>query len=287
MRTTTVSHALATALLFVVGCGSSTEPQPSPAEATQPDAGPVDTGTHAPPVRTMTTRSLLPGAPQNMLLDWSFRDVGWGKFLGLYDGFSAQYVAQSRTFSLSPAGVTAAVAIFEDNLATDEKSRGITAVAPFVGGKGPFRARGWVSKSTAAGAPAELVDDRLVFRASITTGGIPEGKAYDLARVSQQTIGDRVWHLFEATIDQDLETGFFNLRFGRKGGGFMVQAPEIVPVGLLPSGDSTLSLRVSALPRAVDADELAAARAYARQPIQLGLPPQPKVVPGKPSFVLP
>lgn len=277
---TTIALGLAT--LFVVGCGSSAEPQqPAPAAATPADDAGVDTGSNAAPVRTMVTRSLLPGAPQNMILDWTFRDAGWGKFLSLYDGLSAQYTAQSRILGVAPAGVTAPVAIFKDNTATDEKSKGITSICPFVGGKGPFLARVWVSKSTAAGAPAELVDDKLVFRASITTGGIPEGKAYDLARVSQKTLGDRVWHLYEAKIDTSLETGFFNLRFGRKGGGFMVQAPEVVPVGLLPSGDSAMSLAVSAAPRAILEEELAAARAYARQPIQLGLPPLPKGVPGK------
>jgi hypothetical protein len=268
---------------FAVGCDSGSDSSSDQANQTPSDAG-SDTATppEPAPVRTLVTRSLLPGAPQNLILDWTFREAGWGKFLSLYEGAFSQYTVPSRVLGPTPAGVTAAVGIFRDSNATDEKSRGIVSICSLLGGKGPFLAKVWVSKSNVEGAPLEFAEDPLEFRAAITTGGLPEGKAYELARKSSTKIGERTWYLYEARVEADLPTSFFNLRFGRKGGQFQVQAPEVVPLGLLPAGDTTKSFTFATAPRLVDAVELAAMREYAKLPVQLGLPAPEKGLGGKP-----
>lgn len=190
----------------------------------------------------------------------------------LHSGTSLAQIT-TRTFSLAPASVTAPVGIFKDPAADDVKSKGMVSVCSFLGGKGPFVARVWISRSNAAGDPIELEEDPLVFRASLTTGGFPEGKAYDLARKDQTTLGKRTWVLFESKVEADLpSTAFFNLKFGRKGGGYMATAPEVLAVNLLPPGDSKMSFVAPIAARAVLPDEALAIAAYIRQPHQLGLP---------------
>ncbi len=256
--------------LALVGCGSSVKPeQPNelPPVQTPPDPTPQ------PAVRTIIHRPLLSGSPQNLLLDVGFRDSGWGHFTTFFDSGSAMAQVTSRTLSLAPASVTAPVGVFKDPSGDDVKSRGMISVCSFLGGKGPFVARVWVSRSNAAGDPIDLEEDPLVFRAALTTGGYPEGKAYDLARKDQKTLGKRTWILFESRVDAELpSTAFFNLKLGRKGGGYMVTAPEVIAVSLLPPADSKMSLAFPVAARAVLPDEAAAIAAYIRQPHPLGLP---------------
>ncbi|MBI2388683.1 MAG: hypothetical protein HYV09_03615 [Deltaproteobacteria bacterium] len=271
--------ALSLIALFAAGCGSSAEPEPPKAEPIV-DAGPADTAPVS--TRTLINRPLLAGAPQNLLLDITFRDQGWGHFTSFYDSASSQLNVQSRVASLAPAGLTAPIAVFKDPTADDARSKGMTSIASFLGGKGPFVARIWVSRSNAAGQPIELVEDPAVFRCAITTGGMPEGKAYDLARKDTKVLGDRTWVLFESTIEADLPgTAFFNLKFGRKGGGYMVSAPEVVASKLLPAGDTKASYEAPATARALLPEERDAIARYVKQPHRLGLPALPRFVPGK------
>ena len=271
MTTFINTRSLALAAL-VVGCGSSVQPEQPKVET--PTVTPPETTPNA--VRTIVTRPLLAGSPNNLLLDTTFRDQGgfsWGHFAGLYDGGAALATATSRTLSLSPESVSAQVGIFKDTTATDEKSRGITSLSTFLGGKGPFLARVWVSRSNVAGAPIDFEDDPTVFRASITTGGLPEGKAYDLSRKTEKKIGERTWWLYETKVDDDLpSTAFYNLKFGRKGGAFMVQAPEVVAVNLLPPSDGAMALKPALKPRMVTFEESAAIAWYLRQPPKLTPP---------------
>ena len=271
MKTMTLTLVVGIVGILASGCGSSEEPQ-QPAQA--PVFTPPETTTPK-AVRTIVQRPLLAGSPQNLLLDIAFREPGWGHFTTFFDMGSSQATVAGKTLSLSPASVSAPVGIFRDPVATDEKSKGMVSVASFLGGSGPFVARVWVSRSTAAGEPSELLDDPSVFRAALTTGGYPEGKAYDLTRKDEKVIGSRTWVLFETRVDATLpSTAFFNLRFGRKGGAFMVQAPEVVALNLLPSGDTPMALKLAAAPRTVTFEESAAIGAYLRQPHLLGVPVQ-------------
>jgi hypothetical protein len=262
--------------LALIGCGSSSEPKlPENNQPTEPGPQPKP----EPAARTLINRPLLMTSPQNLLLDIGFRDAGWGHFTSFYDNFSAQVSVTSRTFSVSPASVTAPIGIFKDTAATDEKSKGIVSLCSFLGGKGPFVARVWVSRSNVAGDPLELEEDATVFRAALTTGGYPEGKAYDLARKDVKVLGGRQWVLFEGRVEGELpSTAFFNLKFGKRGGGYMVQAPEVIAEPLM-GGAKTMAWTAPISARAVTVDEGAAIAAYVRQPHQLGLPKVPIAIP--------
>lgn len=261
--------SLTLAIALSVGCGSSSEPE-QPAQA--PVIAPPETVTPK-AVRTIVHRPLLAGSAQNLLLDIAFREPGWGHFTTIFDTGYSQVAVASKTLSLSAASVSAPVGIFKDPAATDDKSKGMVSVASFVGGAGPFTARVWISRSTVAGAPAELLDDASEFRASITTGGIPEGKAYDLTRKDEKVVGNRTWVLFEARVEATLpSTAFFNLKFGRRGGAYMVQAPEVIALNLLPPGDTPMAMKVSVPARTVTFEESAAVAYYLRQPHQLVVP---------------
>jgi hypothetical protein len=264
------------ALSASLGCSTvESEPRAQPADVGVEDSAPVS-------VRTLVERPLLATLPQNLLLDISFREAGWGHFTSFYEANYSQFTPAYRIYSLTPASVSAPTAIFRDPSGDDIKSRGIVSISSFLGGKAPFIARIWASCSNAAGDPIELGDDATVFRAAITTGGLPEGKAYDLARKDQRTIGGRTWVLLETRIDTELPNpSFFNLKFGKKGGGFMVTAPEVIALALLPAGDPQLSFERPARARALLPEEAGAIAAYVRQPHQLGLPKLPKLVPGK------
>lgn len=274
-------------LFALVGCGSSEEPK-LPDNTITPDAGAGDDAIAPTPKRTLVSRGLMPGAPQNLLLDITFRDSGWGHFTSIFDGGMSQPTVGGKISSLSPAGVSAPVAVFKDPAATDEKGKGISSIASFLGGKGPFVARVWVSRTNVAGDGIDLDPDTTVFRTAITTGGLPEGKAYDLARKDEKSIGGRTWVLFEGRVEDDLPgTAFFNLRFGKKGGGFLVQAPEVVPVALIPTeGATPMALPFGVKARALLPEEWEAMAFYRRQPVQLGLPKLPAFKPGRKSLIL-
>lgn len=265
---TTISlFIVSVAAVTALGCGSSVDPeQPKndlPPVTTPPDNEPL-------PTRTLIQRSVLSGSPQNLLLNIGFSASGWGHFTTFFDGAYSPVQITTRTFSRAPESVTAPVGIFKDPAADDTKSKAMTSVCSFLGGKGPFIARIWVSRSNVAGEPSELADDPAVFRAALTTGGLPEGKAYDLSRKEEKVIGGRTWQLFEARVDAELpSTSFFTLRFGRRGGGFMVTAPEVVALGLMPPGDSKMSLSAPHRARAVSFEEGAAIGGYLRQPHRL------------------
>ncbi len=265
-------------LLVAVGCGSSVEPQPHAHPAPAPAAVENDAGV-AP--RSLKTGSLLPYSPQNLLLDVTFREGGWGHFNSFYDGNFNPLTTPSRIFSDSPGGVGAPVGVFKDSSATDEKSKALVSLASFLGGKGPFVAHVWVSRSNVAGAPVELPNDPLYFRAAVAGDVGSTAKGWDLQQKTTRVHGARTWVLYEAKIIDNLPSGFFVIRFGRLGGQYMVTAPEVVPLSLLPAGDAKMSGELPAVARPALPEEIAAAAAYARQPIQLGLPKVPRVVPGK------
>lgn len=271
---------------LVVGCGSSSQPQqknnPAPDQPASDDAGTPDAQT---PVRTMKTGTLLPGAPQNLVLDATFRGSGgWGQFMTFNSGFTAQVTLASRQYSASPASLTTPVGILKDTAADDTKGKALVSLCSFLGGKGPFVAHVWATHTTVAGDPLDLPDDATLFHPSISVGEGSGGKAWDLKQIESKVIGGRTWWRYEAKIDEDLPFGFFNLRTGTKGGAIWVQAPEVVPLGALDAastGMKTESLHIAMKPRAAEPDEIAAMAAYARQPIQLGRPKLPKMIPGK------
>lgn len=265
--------------LVLVGCGSSSEPQQKPLPGGNVTPAADDAGTTADSgaaVRSLKQGHLLPGAPQNLILDASFRDQGWGKFL-VISGSSTITIA-SRVFGASPAGPSIPVGILKDPTATDSKSKALSVLAGFLGGKGPFTVGVWVSRSTVAGDPKDLEVDDTVFKSFVSKDG--SSSAYALTRTVSQTIGNRTWWRYEAKIDGDLQAGYFHLRVGAKGGAVWAQAPEVIPVSAV-AGDKTMSLEAKPTIHVLEPDELEAIAIYKRQPIQLQLPKLPPLRPGR------
>ncbi|MGZ3424060.1 MAG: hypothetical protein ACXVEF_30340 [Polyangiales bacterium] len=265
---------------LAIGCGSSSEPQqkPLPGGNTTPatdDAG-TDTGTTA--VRALKQGHLLPGAPQNLILDATFRDQGWGKFLVLSG--STTITLASRLFGASPAGPSIAVGILKDPAATDDKSKSLNVLAAFLGGKGPFSVGVWVSRSNVAGDPKDFEADDTVFKTFVSKDG--SSSAFALARTVSQTINGRTWWRYETKIDSDMAVGYFHLKVGTKGGAVWAQAPEVIALSAIP-GDKTMSLSVAPKTYTLEADDLEAIAAYKRLPIQLSLPKLPPLRPGHPT----
>ncbi|MBL8717948.1 MAG: hypothetical protein JNL79_18360 [Myxococcales bacterium] len=275
--------------LSLVGCGSSVDPA-------QPDTGLVDTGVAETPApkpaaRTLETVGLLPGPAQNMVLDWTFREAGWGAFLAITDGSFSQATLPVRVLTDSPGGASAPVALFKDPTGTVDKSRGVTATCVLVGGKGPFEASVWVSRSTFAGEPVEWADD--LGSASITTQGPKLGKAYPLTVDPSRTrkVGDRTWVQLRARIDATLETAFFVIQ-SSKNGVLWVTAPWIVPVELTGTpGTTTKSWVPGVAAREPSAAELQAIRDYVRLVKPVLVPGGKAAVdlkaPGKPKLSAP
>jgi hypothetical protein len=272
-------RALVLSSLLLVACGSSSQPQQQPLPQGNVTPASDDAGTSGTDsgvaVRALKQGHLLPGAPQNLILDASFRDQGWGKFL-VISGSSTITIA-SRVFGASPAGPSIPVGVLKDPAATDAKSKVLNVLAGFLGGKGPFTVGVWVSRSTAAGDPKDLEADDTVFKAFVSKDG--STSAYALKRTVSQTIGNRTWWRFEAKIDGDLATGYFHLKVGNKGGAIWAQAPEVIPVSAVP-GDKTMSLAAPTTIHVLEPDELEAIALYKRQPIQLQLPKLPPMKPG-------
>ncbi len=263
MRTLISSLCSLTSLLALVGCGSSVDPG-QPDTGAVVDTGVAETPAPKPAARTLQTVGLLPGPAQNLVLDWTFRESGWGAFLALTEGSFSQATLPVRVLTDSPGGAGAPVALFKDPTGTADKSKGVTATCVLVGGKGPFEASVWVSRSTFDGAPVEWADD--LGSASITTQGPRLGKAYPLAVDPSKTrkVGDRTWVQLHARIDATLDTAFFVIQ-STKNGVLWVTAPWIVPEGLTTTGDPTTKAFVPGVAaREPTAAELQAVRDYAR-----------------------
>ncbi len=252
-------------LLLLAACGGSIDP------GARNDAAPpvTDTGafeTTPPPLasRTLETVGLLPFAPQNLILDWTFREDGWGSFLILPVATFSPVSVPVRILTDSPGGASAPVGLLKDPAGTDEKSKALTATCGLIGGKGPFDAGVWFSRSTFAGAPVDWDDAADFGSASITTEGpVKSGKSYPLVKKETRKVGARTWVRLEAHIADSLATAFFVIQVG-KNGALWVTAPSIVPAGLLPSGPTTKSMGASTSSRPATHTELEAVAAYAR-----------------------
>lgn len=266
--------AAASLACLAAACGSSSEDAPrapAPAESPQPEAP-----APAPPPRQLVEGAALPTSPVNLLTDPGFslvgQQAGFGSFLAFYDGSFARYELETTLDSRSPAGFGGAVALVRPARATDRKSDPVMLLTSFPGGKGPFRARVWVSKSDVKGAPVDLPTDGSAVTVSVTDGS-PEGEAFDLKPVEGGTraVGGRTWVLLGADVTKELKHGgFFVLRTGAKGGHIHIAAPEVTTdeIRLGQSTQSRGSLFVVKA-RRMSASERAAVARYKSLPPRL------------------
>ncbi len=269
---------LAVLATFTSGCGTSEadrEGGPKPAETAAPAEGA--------PARSLVDGRALATTPVNLLPDPGFslvgREQGYGSFLAFYDSGSRRFELAATLDSRSPAGFGGAVALVRPDKATDTKSDAVILLTSFLGGKGPFHAKVWASKSNVRGEPVEIPTDDSAVKVSIMEGSPDANQAFDLEfdPAATRTIAGRTWILLRGDVTKPLESGgFFVVRTGKSGGHIHLAAPEVtsdeVAVGQAVKSRAALRL---ARARVKDASERIAIKAYEAIPPRL-MPAAPK-----------
>jgi len=275
-----LSLITAAALAALAGCGVS-EADKKLEAPTPADTAPAEEGA---PTRQLIDGKALPTSPVNLLADPGFalvgREQGYGSFLAFYADGSQQLDLTATLDSRSPAGFGGGVALVRPAKATNTKSRAVTLLTSFLGGKGPFHARVWVSKSTVDGKPADLPTDGSAVTASVMDGSPESADAFDLAvdASATRTSGGRTWVLFRGDVVKPLENGgFFVIETGTKGGHIHLAAPEITSdeVAVGQAVRARTGLTVAAL-RVKNTAERRAIEAYRSIPPRL-TPASPRV----------
>lgn len=265
-----------------VACGTNDDGN-VPRLPQTPDSVPTEEPNAAPPPRQLVDGRQLATSPVNLLTDPGFgltgQQVGFGSFLAFYDGSFEQFELATTIDSRSPAGFGGAVGVIKPAGATDKKSDPVLLLTSFLGGKGPFHAQVWVSKSDVKGNPVELPTDGSAVKVSIADGDPDAGETFDLkpAEGATRTIGGRTWVLLRADIPKPLaHGGFFVLRTGSKGGQIHVAAPEVT-TDEIAIGQAVLARGASfvATARPKTASERVAIRKYRALPPRL-VPAAPK-----------
>lgn len=260
---------------FTAGCGNDSD--------TGGPAQPADDGGGAPPTaspRSLVTRPLYATSVSNLILDPTLHvDSPGGRGGGGYSAGSF-YVwhsdmqdvpnLASRLDSQAPGGIGGEVASLRDRTGSNTTSRPFIMITPFLGGKGAFTARVWVSHSTIKGDPAELPEGPGAFSVTLATDASGAGISIHRNADKAMKVGERTWHLFEGEVSGGLDQGgFFLLEFGTQGGQFEIAAPEVVPNALL-HGQSPASLHT---PHAQDSHALSPMAARAIKKVR-SIPPE-------------
>lgn len=268
MKLSLIAVGVASLSLLAVGCGTTDDglSKPQPPAAVEP--GPTEPAPGAPAPRKIVEGRALPTSTVNLIADPGFalvgQQAGFGSFLAFEeDSFSPLELA-TTVDSRSPAGFGGSVALVRPDGATNKTSAPILLLTSFQGGKGPFHAKVWVSRSSLSGKPSTLSIDGRGIVASIADE-TPDGDAVDLTPVegSTRTVGGRTWTLLRAEITKPLAYGgFFIVHTGTGGGQFHVAAPEIVAQPLVDGLMKTHSLAPRLRARAITSSERAAILAY-------------------------
>ncbi len=229
--------ALVALAVALVGCAAE-PPSPAPTPPTPPAVTPTAPTGSAPAVkRTLVTRGLRVGPPENLLLDPGFSTAeqgqqGAGGFLGYFTKDFSRYTIETRVDSASPARL-GAVAIMLDPKGTDASARSIALVARFGGGKGPFSAELWVASLDPSGSPRAFPADP-GFTATLTHPG--DSIAVDLSRdpTSSRVASGREWVRYAGRLERDLVGGGLLILTTARPGGVELAAPVVVAAPTLP-----------------------------------------------------
>ncbi len=250
------------ALVGLVGCGSSAEPQQHPA----PDAGIVELPAPVakPAVRTLRQVPLFGGtAVENLLIDPTF-DGGspgigrWYSNSGTTLNLEGPSLGQ-LVLSDAPVGLALPVGTVAD------AKRTFSLIAQVPGGSGPYVVSLWLATDEPlAGDLATLV--RVSFANSSSSGL----SGSELPREEEpRTLAGRVWHRYRGEVAGPFTMGaYLVIRFRPSKNLWYLQAPEVVPKKLM-TGEPKLLLGQAF---ALDADERAAVAAYQRIPRIQGVP---------------
>jgi len=276
MKLSLITAAI-TALALAAGCDVSEEDKKPDAPAPPEPAPPTGD-------RKLVDGTLISTSPVNLLADPGFslvgrQRLGYGAFVGFHETGSRSFELASTLDSRSPAGFGGAVALIRPENATDKKSRAITLLASFVGGKGPFHAKVWASKSSVDGSPVDIPTDDSAVKVSVMDGSPESSDAFDLVvdPSATRTIDGRTWILLRGDIAKPIANfGFFVVRTGTNGGHIHLAAPEVTSDELVVGHavQSRASLNLAAARTKSGAERLAIA-AYGSIPLHL-VPAAPK-----------
>jgi hypothetical protein len=201
----------------------------------------------AAPIRTATTRSLLPTSVQNLLLD-SFLtgDESWGHFRAIIpplpDGGPSVCQELVREYlSQSPAGVSGPAVLA--TASTGSMSAGCTQIlAPFPGVTSTATADMWVSLSDAKGAPLPFPTDThgldAVLEVTLLPNYLPTDTpqpTYGLeSKGAPMVIAGREWGQVALSAPAPLtKGGWFSITLVNLEDSFYLAAPEVVPTDLV------------------------------------------------------
>jgi len=229
MKLSLISAAAAVIATLTLGCETSDagkdEGSPKPVDPAPAEAAPL---------RQLIDGKALSTTPVNLLPDPGFslvgREQGYGAFLAFYDGGSRQFELATALDSRSPSGFGGGVALVRPDKATDKKSQAVILLTSFLGGKGPFHAKVWASKSNVKGEPVDIPTDGSAVKVSVLEGSPEANDAFDLEvdPSATRTIDGRTWILLRGDITKPLVDGaFFVVRTGTKGGHIHLAAPEV------------------------------------------------------------
>jgi hypothetical protein len=235
------------AVSLAVGCGTS-ESQPkasggtgnasgssSSSSSSSSGAGGADAGPGT-PIRTLTTRPLLPTAVNNLLLDpFVTGDEALGHFLGAFvlgstsgKAFPLERVVLSR----SPIGVTAPIVRTGALSKVGGGAASFVIIAPFPGGSTPFSARIWVSAGDVNGAPVAFDKGSSGLVVALQPNDKPN-QHYVLERDEKtpaQVLDQWEWVRLELKSGVDVpEGGWFTILVNDENATFRFAAPEVTP----------------------------------------------------------
>jgi hypothetical protein len=183
-----------------------------------------DSGT----TRTLITRPLTLGSPQNLILDpfvGGELKGGWGHFSAGYD--NGVSVTMQRTFlSASPVGGAVSIELVPaGNVAPGVSS--ITLAAPFLGGTGTFHADAWISARDSTGAP--LAFESVASAVSIAITSPDATSSTSLTAGAPQSFGGREWVSFVTSPDIAAlpSGGWMTITLSRVDVQWMLAAPEV------------------------------------------------------------
>jgi hypothetical protein len=226
---------LAFVIPFVAGCGSS-------GSSASKDGGTA-------PVRTLTTRALLPSVTNDLLLDpFITADQSWGHFRAVVpkanpaDTNGGCPLLARELMSASPIGVSAPAELVNPSVLP--ASTGCTSIlAPFVGSTEPVHAQIWVSLSDASGnavpfptgSDGERTLDRYLTVALLpnslpTAASLP---AYPLEPSGPPIVlAGRQWGQLALSATAPIpQGGWFAITLNKPDGGLYLAGPQVVPTG--------------------------------------------------------
>jgi hypothetical protein len=201
----------------------------------------------APPIRTATTRSLLPTSVQSLLIDpFLTGDTSWGHFRAIVPPSSGGSPTECgdlvrELLSQSPAGVSGPAV--RATASAGSPSAGCTQIlAPFSGVTTTANADMWVSLSDASGAPLPFPADAHALAAALEIAILPNYLPSDSPQVTYalestgapMVIAGREWGRVALAAPAPLtKGGWFSITLVDASGSFYFSAPEVVPTDLV------------------------------------------------------